>query len=249
MIELNTGSFAGIECLHAFPAGKRQQALPTVVFYHGYLSSKEVYAYFAVALAQAGYRAVLPDADMHGARYHGDSARRLTHFWEIVRTNIDQLPQLEQALRQQQLVDGARLAVAGASMGGMTALGALARYPQLHSCACLMGSGYYSQLASGLFPPLVAETAQQKRELAQRLAPLAQYDIGYQLANIANRPLLLWHGDADEVVPAAESMRLQQALRDSGQDRNLTWLCEKGVGHRITPAALSAVSAFFTRHL
>lgn len=49
MIELTTERLAGIECLHAAPAGQRQQRLPTVVFYHGFTSSKEVYAYFAVA--------------------------------------------------------------------------------------------------------------------------------------------------------------------------------------------------------
>ncbi|CAO98002.1 esterase [Erwinia tasmaniensis] len=249
MIELNTDRFAGIECLHAYPAGKRHQALPTVLFYHGYSSSKEVYGYFAVALAQAGYRAVLPDADMHGARFDGDDSRRLAHFWEILRSNIDELPQIERALRQHKLVEGDRLAVAGASMGGMTALGALARYPQLHSCACMMGSGYYSQLASTLFPPLMSGSGEHEKPLAQRLAPLADYDVSQRLANIANRPLLVWHGDADEVVPVAESVRLEQALRHSGQDRNLTYLIEEGTGHRITPPALAAFTAFFERHL
>lgn len=68
MIELTTETLAGIECLHATPAGQRHQPLPTVLFYHGFTSSKEVYAYFAVALAQAGFRAVMPDAELHGAR-------------------------------------------------------------------------------------------------------------------------------------------------------------------------------------
>lgn len=249
MIELNTVLFAGIECLHAYPAGLRDRALPTVLFHHGFTSSKEVYAYFAVALAQAGFRAVLPDADMHGARYNGDSERRLTHFWEILRSSIDELPVLEQALRKQGLIEGKKLAVSGASMGGMTALGALARYPQLHSAACMMGSGYFSQLAPTLFPPLVPRSPEEKQALAARLAPLEGYDISGQLERIANRPLLVWHGEADDVVPAAESFRLEKALRESGRDGQLTFLTEKGVGHRITPSALSAFTAFFQQNM
>lgn len=249
MIELTTESFADIDCLHAFPAGKRDVPLPCVIFYHGFTSSKEVYAYFAVALAQAGFRAVLPDAELHGARYNGDTELRLTRFWEILRSNIEELPGIEQALRTRNLVDGERLAVAGASMGGMTALGALARYPQLCAAASMMGSGYFSQLAQTLFPPLTARSPQEKKQLAERLAPLAQYDVSHQLEQVANRPLLLWHGEADEVVPAAESMRLEKALRESGQDSNLTYLTEKGVGHRITPPALTAFTAFFKHHL
>jgi len=249
MIEVNTEIFANIECLHACPAGKMHEPLPTVLFYHGYTSSKEVYSYFAVALAQAGFRAILPDADMHGARYNGDDERRVTHFWEILRSNIDELPGIERALREQKLVDGARLAGAGASMGGMTVLGALARYPQLRSAACMMGSGYFSQLAQTLFPPFVARSPDERKTLAERLAPLAEYEVSHQLDKLANRPLLVWHGEADDVVPAAESVRLEKALRESGQNANLTFLTEKGIGHRITPPALTAMTAFFKHHL
>jgi fermentation-respiration switch protein FrsA (DUF1100 family) len=43
--------------------------LPCIVFYHGFTSSKLVYSYFAVALAEAGFRVIMPDAPEHGARY------------------------------------------------------------------------------------------------------------------------------------------------------------------------------------
>ena len=33
------------------------------------------------------------------------------------------------------------------------------------------------------------------------MAPLADYDPCNRLEALANRPLLLWHGEADEVVP------------------------------------------------
>lgn len=55
MIELEIRQFGDHECVHAFPAGKKAQPLPVVIFYHGFTSSKLVYSYFAVALAQAGF--------------------------------------------------------------------------------------------------------------------------------------------------------------------------------------------------
>lgn len=249
MIELATEQLAGIECIHASPAGQRQARLPTLLFYHGFTSSKEVYSYFAVALAQAGFRVVLPDADMHGARYNGDTDMRMTHFWDILKNNIDEVPQLEASLREKDWVADTRFAVAGASMGGMTALGAMARYPQLHSAACMMGSGYFMQLSQTLFPPLVARTPEQKAALSARLAPLAPYDPCQQLDALANRPLLLWHGEADEVVPFAETVRLARALRETQRDRQITFLSEKQIGHKITPSALTALVSFFKHHL
>jgi len=186
---------------------------------------------------------------MHGARYNGDTDARMTHFWEILKQNIDEVPLLEKALRDNDWIADERFAVAGASMGGMTALGAMARYPQIHSVACLMGSGYFMQLSHTLFPPLVARTPEQKEAFAARLAPLALYDPSEQLEKLANRPLLLWHGEADEVVPFAETARLQKALGEAELDHHVTKLSEKNIGHKITPAALTALVSFFKHHL
>lgn len=249
MIELATENLAGIECIHAAPAGQRQARLPTILFYHGFTSSKEVYSYFAVALAQAGFRVVMPDADMHGARYNGDTEARMTHFWEILKQNIDEVPQLEAALREKDLIADERFAVAGASMGGMTALGAMVRYPQIHSVACMMGSGYFMQLSHTLFPPLMARTPEQKEAFAARLAPLAPYDPSQQLDKLANRPLLLWHGEADEVVPFAETVRLEKGLREAALNEKMSYLSEKHIGHKITPSALTALVSFFKHQL
>lgn len=98
-----------IEVIHAVPAGGYALGLPTLFFYHGYTSSKEVYSYFGYALAQAGFRVILPDALMHGARFDGDEQRRLRHFWDILRNNIDELPTLYAHYRQRGQIDGQRV--------------------------------------------------------------------------------------------------------------------------------------------
>ena len=116
------------------------------------ISSKEVYALPPSKLAQAGFRVIMPDADGHGSRYDGDDARRLTRFWEILLSNIDETAQIENA-RARGWIKAGHFGVAGASMGGMTALGAMARYPQIDRVASLMGSGYFMSLSQTLFPP------------------------------------------------------------------------------------------------
>src|SRR5476649_793259 len=105
VVEMHQETVDGIEVIHAVPAGRRHQPLPTVFFYHGYTSSKEVYSYFGYALAKAGFRVILPDALMHGARFNGDEKQRLGHFWEILRANIDELPALKAHFEQQGMID------------------------------------------------------------------------------------------------------------------------------------------------
>ena len=240
MIELETRHLAGIEILHATPAGQRDQPLPTVVFYHGFSSSKLVYSYFAVALAQAGIRVVMPDARDHGARFNGDATARLGQFWQILHSNLLEFDALQKALYAEGLIIDGRLAVGGASMGGMTALGIMTQYSQVKCVASLMGSGYFTTHARTLFPP---------DDLQQAIAPLADWDVSRHLPRLADRPLLLWHGEEDDVVPADESWRLQQALTQAGLDKQLTCVWEAGVKHRITPVALEATVDFFRAHL
>ena len=69
MIEIESRELADIPVLHAYPVGQKDTPLPCAIFYHGFTSSSLVYSYFAVALAQAGLRVIMPDAPDHGSRF------------------------------------------------------------------------------------------------------------------------------------------------------------------------------------
>lgn len=155
MIALEMRNLGGGEILHACPQESLDKPLPCIVFYHGFTSSKLVYSYFAVALAEAGFRVIMPDAPEHGARYQGDEAGRMQRFWPILQQNFREFPALREAIIAEGWLEGERLAVAGASMGGMTALGIMTHHPELNSVACLMGSGYFRSLSQTLFPRLI----------------------------------------------------------------------------------------------
>ncbi|MEN3753378.1 esterase [Mangrovibacter yixingensis] len=241
MTEIETTNLAGFEVLHAAPSGKRLKPLPTIIFWHGYTSSKLVYSYFAVALAQAGFRVVMPDAPEHGARFHGDDAGRLQRFWQILYGNIQEYPLLRDAIEAKGWVAEGRLGVAGASMGAMTALGVAGHYPEVRCTASLMGSGFYHTLSQSLFPPPAQHDAV--------LAPLANYEATQCLAMLASRPLMLWHGEDDDLVPAAESKRLWQLLQQQHLDKHVACYWESGVKHRITPFALDSTCEFFRQSL
>ncbi|MEA9393089.1 esterase [Acerihabitans sp. TG2] len=249
MVEMHQETVDGIEVIHAVPAGRHSHPLPTVFFYHGFTSSKEVYSYFGYALAKAGFRVILPDAAMHGARFDGDQHRRLSHFWDILRCNIDELPALNDHYARRGLIDHARVGVCGASLGGMTALGAMARYDWLNVVADFMGAGDYLPLSKTLFPPVALAASERQMQCEPHLAPLAEYEVFHQLDKLANRPLLIWHGEADLLVPVEHSRRLYEALASREGSHQATLLTEPDIGHKITVTALSAAVDFFQAHL
>lgn len=249
MVEIFEEVVNEIPILHAVPVGKRSRALPTIFFYHGFTSSKEMYCYFAYSLAREGFRVIMPEADMHGVRFNGDTEYRLAHFWDILKSNIDELPDLYQYYQAEGLIIEGRVGIGGASLGGMTALGAKARYPWIDVVACFMGSGYYLSLAEKLFPPNREITDEQRAWVRQRVSALADYQVSERLHHIADKPLFIWHGLEDDLVPAEESQRLIDDLDKHGLLEKVTFITEEGVYHKITVAALASGVSFFSQHL
>ena len=76
-------------------------------------------------------------------RFTGDEQARLGQFWPILHGSLTEFSGLRDALYDAGLVADNRLAVAGASMGGMTALGIMTHHPEVRSVACLMAPATY----------------------------------------------------------------------------------------------------------
>ncbi|VTR51008.1 esterase [Serratia fonticola] len=127
MIEIHDERVGDVAVIHAVPAGRYEQPLPTIFFYHGYTSSKEVYAYFAYGLAKVGFRVVLPivRCTVSGLMVMKHGGWRISG--KSSKVTSDELPALKTHFEQRGLIAGDRIGVAGASMGGMTTLGAFTR--------------------------------------------------------------------------------------------------------------------------
>ena len=76
MVLMIEDTIEGVPAIHAAPADRMSHPLPTIFFFHGYRSSKELSSFFGYMLATAGFRVILPEAPMHGSRYDGDDAVR-----------------------------------------------------------------------------------------------------------------------------------------------------------------------------
>jgi len=249
MIEMYQEEVQGIQLIHAVPAGQYHHSLPTIFIHHGFTSSKEIYSYFGYLLAQEGYRVIVPDAPLHGARSDGDESRLLANFWSILQSNIDELGILKESFVSRGLADPGRLGVGGVSMGGMVTMASLVRFPWIKVAACLMGSGYFNALSETLYPAYDTGSAAQREAFQHAHAPLLSWDISTKTARLAERPLFVWHGEEDDVVPFAESQRLRDEMKASGHDANLTFLAEPGAKHRVSVHASAQATAFFAKHL
>lgn len=129
-------------------------------------------------------------------------------------------------------IDPARLSILGTSRGGATALLALARAPgQWHRGVLIMGLYDPAVLAEadlsrfgGLMPPGVGVNPGELKAYFAALQQQAERQLGAVTA-----PLLLLHGDADDLVPIQQSRRLVDLAREQGLPARL--ITVPGLGH------------------
>ncbi|MFC0557736.1 esterase [Halalkalibacter alkalisediminis] len=253
MITIKNETIAQVPTLHVVKEEHRMERnAPIIFFLHGFTSAKEHNLHVAYLLAEKGFRVVLPDALHHGERENEmDEKKRNLAFWEIVLTSINELNQMKLALERSHVIDSPKVGIIGTSMGAITMYGALTQYNWIHTAASFMGTAYYESFANGLLSVVEEKglTIEQKvkEEMFKQIKP---FDLTAQLNKLNGRPLFIWHGKEDRVVPYPFSEKLYEELTVNYEDQpdKLQFLSEQ-TGHKVSRAAVLRSVEWFEQHL
>lgn len=253
MIAINEHAIKDIPCLLVTEEGRQEDALPTVIYFHGFTSAKEHNLPLAFLLAKRGFRVILPDAYLHGARGKLISEEEFQmSFWEVVLKNIEELELIKSYLDERELLFHDQIGVAGTSMGGITTSAALRKFAWIKAGAILMGAPKILDFAEELISVFEQEHGKEinKAEFEATFAELEKLDLAQDISSLAQRPLYLWHGDADQVVPFNYSYSFYKEAKKHYNNKGLLKFSrEKGRDHKVSrPAILSTVNWFF-KHL
>ncbi|MBX9461131.1 MAG: S9 family peptidase [Brevundimonas sp.] len=240
------------------PAGAAPEApLPLVVMPHGGPESRDnlTYDQWAQFLATRGYQVFQPN--FRGSSGMGRAFAEAGHRQWGARMQGDVTDGVEH-LMAQGLADRGQVCVMGASYGGYAALQSGATESDLYRCVIsiagpsdLLGMLRWERSEAGAdsdrYDYWVKSIGDPRadRERIEAISPLRQ------TANW-RPPVLLIHGDADEVVPVDQSRDMDRALTRAGKDVRLVVL--EGAGHSGWPSrheirALTEIEAFLGRHL
>lgn len=208
------------------PPNAPKGPLPLVVMPHGGPEVRDEFDYDAMlqVLATRGYLVFQPDfrgSGGFGARYaeagYGQWGRRMQ----------DDVTDGVKALIQEGRADPSRVCIFGASYGGYAALMGGAATPELYKCVVSMagisnldGFQTWERNRDG---PSSLELAYMLKAMGdgykdhdrvRAVSPLT-YAATYRL------PVLLLHGDDDDIVPVDQSQEMEQALKMAGKDVKL----------------------------
>lgn len=253
MIAVTEQKINEIPCLTVNRSDEQNQPLPTVVYYHGFTSAKEHNLPLAYLLAQKGIRVILPDSMYHGERTQGiDELDVQLSFWDIMIQNVAELKEITEHLVDDGLLLHRQIGVAGTSMGGITTGAALRKYSWIKTGAILMGSPKISEFAKELIKALPEKTKAQMSDekINSTLAKLKDLDLSKQISSLNERPLFLWHGEADRIVPFDHTYTFYQKAKDYYKNKELIHFSrEVNRDHKVSRPAILKTVDWFNKHL
>lgn len=190
----------GVPCLKFRPKGYKG-LLPTVIYYHGWHSSKDFKRFQALVIASHGYQVIVPDALYHGDRDpidHDDPQNLDRYLWEIIFQSVKESKKFIELIVNNHEADPTRIGIIGNSMGAISAGGVFVNNPDLK---CLVGfNGIFAwqeAIKRNDLPPII----QDNKKLIEYYDPMNNGD------KIKERAILMLHGDDDTSLPI-DSQRL-----------------------------------------
>lgn len=253
MISIEKNYIGEIPILSVVQADKMKEALKTVVYYHGFNGEKESSLTIAYKIAEKGLRVILPDSKLHGERRQEISQSEMDlAFWEIVLQNIKELDQIKTYLETEKLIASGQLGIGGTSMGGITTYGALTAYNWIKAAVVLMGSPRMTEYANRLINRFNEANEKQitKEEADKTLPTLEQFDLSLHKEKLKDRPLLIWHGEQDAIVPLQHSETFYQEIRNEYKTaENVKMIIEKGRSHNISRLSIEETAKWFQKFL
>lgn len=207
---------------------ENQKNLPTIIFYHGWMSQKESQLGEAYFYAKNGFRVFLPDAKWHGERRPKNLDYNIfKHLPEAIMANYREFPKLLKAIKKAGF-SFSKPFIQGMSMGGITVSFIAAGYTkEIKGVAQMIGTPNMLKMT--------ADTIQSKGEKLRKLPGgkktykitdfslnvifrfgklLLTSNLASRPQKIAKLPYFIYHGANDDLVPVDYDRNFAKIMKE-----------------------------------
>lgn len=220
-----------IPVMELIPQTLDNQPAPLAIFYHGWENTKDGTIAHGLQIAKRGFRTIIPDALYHGERRIPHKVIGQDQIVQVIQRNIKEYDQLIEYYQSRNLIKDDYITVSGLSMGGMTTWLLLAKYPSIKASTILMGSPYVVDFLSKRRK--IYDCALSISEFNQCLDFISEFDIYKQAEKIDGRPISIWHGTADSMVPFDQAKEFYQSIKEASYAKYVYFTPGEGADHRV----------------
>lgn len=242
-IAVRKRKIGNIPILEVVQETKIYEALPMIVYYHGWQTAKELVLTQGRKLATAGFRVILPDAMNHGERKTERSKIPSLTFWQSIHTNLFEFDTIIAYFEKLNLTTGV-YGVGGVSMGGMTTTALVTQHPEIKAAACIMGSPDLSMYKKRIAANAKKYGLMLPKDYEALLSWTDHYDLMQRFDTLGTRPMLFWHGTEDEKIPFED---VEQFIKSHPELR--FEFIQKEERHLVKTETMDLVTNFFVKHL
>lgn len=175
-----------------------KELIPTIIFYHGWGSTKESQRIRGLIYATVGFQVLIPDAINHGERnsiaYNSDNGK---YFWKTIFNNLEESDLLIKSIIDKYNGDPENISVIGSSMGGFTAAGVFTHNSNIKFLITLNGSCAWRNANEFLKGNLNITMTDELIDIEGRIDKLDPIN---HLHLLKDRSILMLHGDSDSSV-------------------------------------------------
>src|SRR5699024_10935715 len=116
----------------------------------------------------------------------------------------------------------------------------------------LMGTPYMTDYAKVLIKEFNKVNEHQVTKEVERdvMESLSSYDLSLHPNALNNRPLFIWHGEEDKVVPYKYSPSFYESIKEYYDSlENIQFSSENGRAHHVSKRSMNEAAAWFEKHL
>lgn len=226
----------------------------TIIFYHGWSSSKESQRMRGYILSNLGFQVFLPDSINHGERNPIDYMNPLNmkdYFWPTVLNSMEESEKILEYGVEKLNVDKENIGVSGHSMGGFISSGVFTHNKSVKAGVILNGSCNWNH-CNELKATMIGQSLNIsiEEELKKTQDKLIHLDPIMHMEGVKDRPLLLINGGADRVVPNEGQKIFYEKARKKYSDKSLIDLIiYKDLGHFVTSNMMEDTGKWFKKFL
>ena len=218
-------SFAGaIPVLWVLPEAEAKDKV--IIYYHGWGSDIESSRFRASIWAAADYPVLVVEEALHGARGSWDY-EDIQKLPEVVIENMKEFDAILACVRSRYA--DKKIVVCGHSMGGMTAMGLLAR-DEVAGVMALNGMGDWQ-----------AMRREPYKEAAEAYDPMNHID------SHVNKAICMLNGELDDVVNPLYQKSYYEKIKDAHEGAPLVFEIVEGTSHVVTTNMMAMTLDFLGR--
>ncbi|MDR7857029.1 YqiA/YcfP family alpha/beta fold hydrolase [Tissierella sp.] len=231
-----------------FRPKEKEALLATIIFYHGWSSSKESQRMRGFILASVGYQVIIPDAIYHGERnpieYTAENAR---YFWDVILNTFDESELIIKELIEKYKADPNRIGLAGHSMGGFISSGVFTHNAKAKALVVFNGSCGWKN-SNDIFKEEMNITMNEELKVMEDKINLI--DPSNNMHLLRDRPILMLHGTNDNVVSVESQRNFYSSIKSLYQDPKKVELIEyPNLNHYLTTNMMEESIAWFYKYL